>query len=164
MAPRKNKKDAMNGDIVEIKITDNMTGEHKEGAVIKVVKRNTKEIVGTFEKNKNFGFVVPDDNKLGTDIFIPKANFGKAKNHQKVVVKITKYPKKGMKAEGKIIEILGFIDEAGVDMLSVIKEYGISNEFPKEVQEEAKKVSQMPINLKGRKDFRKNTIFTREGK
>ena len=161
--PRKNKKDAMNGDIVEIKITDNMTGEHKEGAVIKVVKRNTKEIVGTFEKNKNFGFVVPDDNKLGTDIFIPKANFGKAKNHQKVVVKITKYPKKGMKAEGKIIEILGFIDEAGVDMLSVIKEYGISNEFPKEVQEEAKKVSQMPINLKGRKDFRKNTIFTIDG-
>ena len=160
---KKDKKDALNGDVVEIKIINKNSGEHKEGTVIKVIKRNTTQVVGTFEKSKNFGFVVPDDNKLGTDIFVPKSSFGKAKNHQKVVVKITKYPKKGMKAEGKIIEVLGNIDEAGVDMLSVIKEYGLNNEFSKEVIKEAKTVSQMKISLEGRKDFRKNTIFTIDG-
>ena len=157
---KKNKKDAMNGDIVEVKVLKEKHGEHNEGAIINVVERNTKQVVGTFQRSKNFGFVLPDNKELGTDIFISKSNFEKAKNHQKVVVKITKYPRKGMKAEGKITEVLGFIDEAGVDMLSIIKEYNLLNEFPKNVIEEAKNISREEIKPDGRKDFREEEIFT----
>ena len=160
---KKNKKDAMSGDIVEVKIIDENSGNSKEGAIVQVVERNTKQVVGTFEKSRNFGFVVPDDNSLGTDIFISKTNFGKAKNHQKVVVKITKYPRKGMKAEGKIIEVLGYEDETGVDMLSLIKEYNLENEFPKNVLEEAKRVSKKEIIPDGRVDLRSKEIFTIDG-
>ena len=160
---KKNKKDAMNGDIVEIKIIDENSGSSREGAIVQVVQRNTKQVVGTFEKSRNFGFVVPDDNALGTDIFISKSNFGKAKNHQKVVVKITKYPRKGMKAEGKIIEVLGYEDEAGVDMLSIIKEYNLESEFPKVVLEEAKRVAKREIKLGKRVDLRDKEIFTIDG-
>ncbi len=160
---KKNKKDAMNGDIVEVKIIDEKSGSSKEGAIVQVVQRNTKQVVGTFEKSRNFGFVVPDDNALGTDIFISKSNFGKAKNHQKVVVKITKYPRKGMKAEGKITEVLGYEDETGVDMLSIIKEYNLESEFQKSVLEEAKRVSKREIKKGKRVDLRDKEIFTIDG-
>ena len=160
---KQNKKDAMNGDIVQVKVMNEKHGNHSEGAIISVVERNTKQIVGTFQKNKNFGFVIPDDNQLGTDIFISKSNFGKAKNHQKVVVKITKYPRKEMKAEGKIVEVLGFANEAGIDMLSLIKEYNLLNEFPKPVLEEAKRISKTEIKSDGRRDFRNKEIFTIDG-
>ena len=160
---KKNKKDAMNGDIVEVKIIDENSGNSKEGAIVQVVERNTKQVVGTFEKSRNFGFVIPDDNALGTDIFISKSNFGKAKNHQKVVVKITKYPRKGMKAEGKITEVLGYEDETGVDMLSIIKEYNLESEFPKKVLEEAKRVGKKEIKPEGRVDLRDKEIFTIDG-
>ena len=160
---KKNKKDAMNGDIVEVKIIDENSGNSKEGAIVQVVERNTKQVVGTFEKSRNFGFVIPDDSTLGTDIFISKSNFGKAKNHQKVVVKITKYPRKGMKAEGKIVEVLGYEDETGVDMLSIIKEYNLESEFPKNVLEEAKRVSKKEIVPNGRVDLRDKEIFTIDG-
>lgn len=98
-----------------------------------------KQIVGTYQKSRNFGFVVPDDKKLGTDIYVSKKNALKAKNNQKVVVEITKQPKNGKSAEGKIIEIIGYIDQAGVDMLSLVKEYGLPYDFPVEVVKEAKK-------------------------
>ena len=160
---KKHKNDAMNGDIVEVKIIDENSGNSKEGAIVQVLQRNTKQVVGTFEKSRNFGFVIPDDNTLGTDIFISKANFKNAKNHQKVVVKITKYPKKGMKAEGKIIEVLGYEDEVGVDMLSIIKEYNLESEFPKKVLEEAKRVSKKEIVPNGRVDLRDKEIFTIDG-
>ena len=160
---KNNKKDAMNGDIVEVRILKEKHGVHNEGAIINVVERNTKQVVGTFEKSKNFGFVIPDDNQLGTDIFISKSNFAKAKNHQKVVVKITKYPRKGMKAEGKIVEVLGYAYEAGIDMLSIIKQYNLLNEFPKNVLEEAKEVSKTEIKPEGRVDFRNKEIFTIDG-
>ena len=160
---KKNKKDAMNGDMVEVKIIDENSGNSKEGVIVQVVERNTKQVVGTFEKSRNFGFVIPDDNTLGTDIFISKSNFGKAKNHQKVVVKITKYPRTGMKAEGKIVEVLGYEDETGVDMLSIIKEYNLESEFPKNVLEEAKRVSKKEIVPNGRVDLRDKEIFTIDG-
>lgn len=160
---KSNKKDAMNGDIVEVKIIDENSGNSREGAIVQVVERYTKQVVGTFEKSRNFGFVIPDDNTLGTDIFISKSNFGKAKNHQKVVVKITKYPRKGMKAEGKIFEVLGYEDETGVDMLSIIKEYNLESEFPKKVLEEAKRVSKKEIVPNGRVDLRDKEIFTIDG-
>lgn len=135
---------------------------------MKMVKENQsvnnekmpKQVVGTFKKSRNFAFVIPDDKKIGKDIFISKSNFNKAKDNQKVVCEITKYPQKNRKAEGKIIEILGFADESGVDMLSIIKQFNLENEFPKEVIKEAKSVSKEKLTSKGRVDFRDKEIFT----
>ena len=122
-------------------------------------------IVGTFQKSKSFGFVVPDNRKLYGDVFISKKNFGKARNNHKVLVKITKFPKEGKKAEGKIIEVLGGVNEAGVDMLSLIKEYNLPSEFPKPVILEAKskKINITEKDLKYRKDLRKDIVFTIDG-
>lgn len=129
-------------------------------------EENTKEtIVGTFTKNKSFGFVVPDNKKISKDIFISKKYFSGAKSNDKVVVQITKPEIDGNKPEGKIIEILGNINIAGVDMLSIIREYKLPYEFPKFVIDEARKIEK-EISLDeiaGRKDFRNEEIFTIDG-
>ena len=122
-------------------------------------------IVGTFEHSRNFGFVVPDDTRIKTDIFVSKKNINGAKDNQKVVVKITIPAKDGKKAEGVIEEIIGNIDEAGVDMLSLIKEYGIANDFPKDVLEEAENIPETipEKELSYRVDLRNEEIFTIDG-
>ena len=135
----------------------------KEDSKIFELEKDT--IVGTYQRSKNFGFVVPDDKKLGSDIFISKKNDLKAKNNQKVVVQITKLPQKDKSAEGKIIEIIGYIDQAGVDMMSLIKEYDLPYEFPEQVLKEAKKISQEvdKEDIKNRRDLRNKEIFTIDG-
>ena len=163
---KENSKNVLNGDTVQIKIIEeNSENKREEGKVIKILKHENSTVVGTFQKSKDFGFVVPDDKALGTDIFISKNNFGKARNNHKVVVKITKYPEKGKNAEGKIIEVIGNINEAGVDMLSLIKEYALPYKFPKAVVKEAKskgdKVTEK--DLKNRVDLKNDIIFTIDG-
>lgn len=113
---------ALNGDKVLVEIIEEKNKiKNAEGKIKKILKHEKDTVVGTFQKNENFGFVVPDDRSLGTDIFISKGNFGKARNGHKVLVQITKYPEKGKNAEGKVIEVLGAPNQAGVDMLSLIK-------------------------------------------
>lgn len=163
---RGNTKDAVNGDEVLIKIIDDTVEENrKEGKIVKTINHKRNEIVGTFTKRKNFGFVVPDDREFNTDIFISKKSFNKAKNNQKVVVKITKFPQGNKSAEGEITEIIGGINEAGVDMLSLIKEYNLPYEFPDEVILEAKKVENKITKkeLQNRLDLRSKNIFTIDG-
>ncbi len=129
------------------------------------MRHETDKIVGVFQNNKNFGFVVPDDKSFGTDIYIPKKFFGKARNNHKVVVKITKFPKNGKKAEGKIIQVIGGINQAGVDMLSLIKQYDLPSRFPKPVVEEAKTFGNKidSNDIKNRIDMRDKEIFTIDG-
>lgn len=163
---RGNTKDAVNGDEVLIKIIDDTVEENrKEGKIVKTINHKRNEIVGTFTKRKNFGFVVPDDREFNTDIFISKKSFNKAKNNQKVVVKITKFPQGNKSAEGEITEIIGGINEAGVDMLSLIKEYNLPYEFPDDVILEAKKVENKITkkDLQNRLDLRSKNIFTIDG-
>ena len=135
----------------------------KEDSKIFELEKNT--VVGTYQKSRNFGFVAPDDKKLGTDIYIAKKDAMKAKNNQKVVVEITKLPKADKSAEGKIIEIIGYIDQAGVDMLSLVKEYDLPYEFPEPVIKEAKSISQEidEKDIVNRKDLRNEEIFTIDG-
>ncbi len=157
---------ALNGDRVLVEILEEKNKvKNAEGKVVKILKHEKDTIVGIFQNNKNFGFVVPDDRNFGTDIFISKKDFGKARSNHKVLVKITKYPQKGKNAEGKIIEVLGNVNEAGVDMLSLIKEYRLPSTFPEPVVEEAKKFSKRidEPDLEHRKDFRKEEIFTIDG-
>ena len=163
---KENSKNALNGDRVLIEIIEEKNKVKKaEGKVVKILKHEKDTIVGRFENNKNFGFVVPDDKNFGTDIFISKKNFGKARNNHKVLVKIIKYPEKGKKAEGKIIEVLGNVNEAGVDMLSLIKEHNLPSTFPEPVVEEAKKCGNQidEEDIARRRDLRQDIIFTIDG-
>ena len=159
-----NMNNALNEDtvLVEIIDTDAIEGEHKEGKIIKILKHEKDTVVGVFQNSKNFGFVIPDDKKFGTDIFISKKNFLHAKNNQKVVVKITKFAEKNKKAEGKIVEVLGNKDEAGIDMLSLVKEYNLPYEFPEPVINEAKKINEPIVleNKNNRLDLRDKEILS----
>ena len=160
---------ALDGDMVEIQILKEKQGDKRaEAKIVKVLKREKERVVGIFQKSKNFGFVVPDDKKSGTDIFISKNHVKKAKNHDKVVAKILKYPEKGKNAEGEIIEVLGNVNQAGVDMVCVIKEFDLPNEFPEPVLKEARKISQniSEEDVKNRVDLRSRenmNIFTIDG-
>lgn len=161
-----NTKNALNGDKVFVEIIDTSVGNlHREGKIVKILKHEKDTIVGLFQKSKNFAFVVPDDKKLGTDIFISKKNFGKARNNHKVLVKILKYPERGKNAEGKVIEVIGNVNEAGVDMLSLIKEYNLPYKFPEPVIEEAKKINERisKKDIPNRLDLRNEEIFTIDG-
>ena len=163
---RENSKNALNGDTVAIKIIAEKEGDKKqEGKIVKIVRHEKDTVVGTFQKSRNFAFVVPDDKNLGTDIFISKANWGKARDKKKVLVQILKYPETGKNAEGKVIEVLGGINEAGVDMLSLIKQYELPYKFPDEVVAEAKAYGDKidPSDLPRRRDLRNDIIFTIDG-
>lgn len=163
---RDNSLKALNGDRVLIEILEEKNKDKKaEGRVVKILQHEKDTIVGIFQNSKNFGFVVPDDKNFGTDIFISKNNFGKARNNHKVLVKITKYPEKGKNAEGKVIEVLGNVNEAGVDMLSLIKEHKLPSIFPEPVVEEAKRCGNKvdKKDIPNRIDLREHTIFTIDG-
>lgn len=164
--PAKHVNGALNGDTVRVSITKPKEGTKKaEVKVIKIIKRERESLVGIFQANKNFGFVVPDDKRFGTDVFVSKNKCKNAQNNDKVIVKIIKYPEKGKNAEGEIIEVLGNSNQAGIDMLSVIREFDLPNEFPDFVKEEAKSISQVidENDIKNRKDLRGDTIFTIDG-
>ena len=165
---RENSLNALNGDTVGIQIINEANKEEnrkEEGKIVKIIRHEKDTVVGTFQKSRNFGFVVPDDKNFGTDIFISKSNWGKARNNHKVLVRILEYPKKGKNAEGKIIEVLGGVNEAGVDMLSLIKQYELPYKFPEEVIAEAKAFGTQinKADLPNRKDLRKDIIFTIDG-
>ena len=163
---KENSLNALNGDHVLIEITEEENKiKRAEGKIVRILKHEKDTVVGTFQYNKNFGFVIPDDKNFGTDIFISKKNFGKARNNHKVLVKITKYPDKGKKAEGKIIEVLGNVNEAGIDMLSIIKEHKLPAKFPEAVVEEAKRCGNKidKKDIPNRRDFRDKVIFTIDG-
>lgn len=157
---------ALDGDIVQVVIYKQKEGTKRaEAKVVRIVKREKETVVGIFQKSKNFGFIVPDDKKFATDIFISKKKCKEAKNNDKVIAKILKYPEHGKNAEGEIIEILGNVNEAGVDLLSVVKEFDLPNEFPNFVKEEARNIPQN-INekdIKNRKDLRNDIVFTIDG-
>ena len=123
-------------------------------------------VVGIFKNSRNFGFVIPDNKKvIGTDIFISKKDFKKAKNNQKVVVQVTKMPTKDRKAEGKIVEVLGSINQAGIDMMSLIREYDLPYEFPEAVKREAEDMAEevSKSEIANRLDLRFEEIFTIDG-
>ncbi len=157
---------AMNGDKVIVRIHAKGNESKKpEGKIIRILERANNKIVGTFERSKNFGFVVPDDDRINMDIFIPKNEINSARNDQKVVVEIIEWPTKRRSPEGKIVEVLGYIDEVGTDILSIIRKYNLSEEFPSQVMNEAELISvaipQSEINR--RVDLRGKNIFTIDG-
>ena len=157
---------AMNGDRVVARISPSeIAGRSREGEIIRIVERANEQIVGTFEESRHFGFVTPDDKKIGQDIFIPKGAVHGAKAGMKVVVRITKWPAGRRNAEGEVEEILGRAGEPGVDVLSVMSQYGLSEEFPADVAEEAAAIEDAvsPEEFSGRRDRRGFRIVTIDG-
>ena len=155
---------AIHGDEVVVKRTIYKGNNKPEGIVIKVVNHRIKSLVGTIQVFKNFSFVVPDNKKISKDIFIPKGKHLKAKDDDKVFVNITKYDGKNL--EGEVIEILGKANGSIMtDVLSIIRNYELIEEFPKEVLDESSRVAKedKSYSLKLRKDFRDQIIFTIDG-
>ena len=158
---------AMHGDLVLVRPKVGAKGTAKaEGEVIRILKRACKKIVGTIERGKHFSFVIPDDKRIFYDVFIPKEKSMGAQNGHKVVAKITEWPEKRRNPAGEVTEVLGYQDEPGVDILSIIKKYDLSMEFPKKV---IRQLAQIPDkvsedDLVGREDFREWRTVTIDGK
>jgi ribonuclease R len=157
---------AMNGDTVSVRLLPpDETNRSREGVIHRILQRAAVEIVGTFEKSKRFGFVVPDDRRFNDDIFVLKKDFNDARTGDKVVVKITKYPDKGNSAEGKVEEIISRRGEVGGDIKALIRQYNLKQEFSEKVEAEAKKI---PLKIpeeetRKRVDLRDKTIITMDG-
>lgn len=163
--PEKNIGGAFHHDTVLIAVEPFSTGKRKEGKVIKVLSHEISEVVGYFQKNKSFGYVLPDNNRISSDIYIPgKYTMGAVQGH-KVVVKITDYGSKDRKPEGKVIEILGHVNDPGVDILSIVKGYNIPCEYPKEVMEQIENVPEevQEKDKEGRLDIRDWQTVTIDG-
>lgn len=156
---------AMHNDKVLIQITGTSTGKRKEAKVIQILEHGNDELVGYFQKNKSFGFVIPDNRKIGDDIFISKKNSMGAVTGHKVVVKLTSYGDKNHKPEGKVVEILGHVNDPGTDILSIVKAFGLPMEFDDSVMEY---VSHIPESVseddtEGRMDIRSWKTVTIDG-
>ncbi|MFR2316006.1 ribonuclease R [Terrisporobacter sp.] len=164
--PKNDINGALHNDRVMAEIVTPATEDRRaEGKVIKIIKREVTRVVGLFQENKSFGFVVPDDKKFNQDIFIPKRGFNGAKNDDKVVCEITLWPQENRKPEGKIIEVLGKKGERGVEIDSIIRAHGLPEEFPKKVIDEANYVSSQDLEdeIARRLDLRHLDIFTIDG-
>ena len=152
---------AFNNDIILVKIIDRPEGKNMEGKVIKIISRADEKIAGIFEKNNNFGFVVPINSSID-DIYIPQKKCYGIDNLDRVLVCITKYPTLNKKAEGTIVEIIGKENDDDIDRTTILAGYNVSKNFPKEVLVDSNYVSNIPVedSLENRVDFRKNRIYT----
>ncbi|MFP3125171.1 ribonuclease R [Ectobacillus funiculus] len=156
---------ALHGDTVLARINSETSGSRKEGTIVRIIERGTKQLVGTYTESKNFGFVIPDDKRIISDIFIPKnVAMGAVEGH-KVVVKITAYPQDRMSAEGEVIQILGHKNDPGVDILSIIHKHGLPMMFPADALDQANNVPDTidPKDLENRRDLRNEVIVTIDG-
>lgn len=156
---------AMHGDKVQIVASAAQTGRRAEGAVIRVLERANETLVGYYQKSKNFGFVIPDNQKINADIFIPQGRDMGAVNGHKVVVRLTEYGGERRNPEGVITEIIGHVNDPGTDILSIAKAYGLPEEYPPEVMQQA---ARMPDEISdadraGRRDLRDWQTVTIDG-
>lgn len=163
--PETKVKDAFHQDKVQIRVLHEVPGKRREAEVVTVLSRGMTQIVGTFESCKSYGFVVPDNPKIATDIYIAKEHKKGAVDGHKVIVEITDYGSKGRNPEGKVVEILGHKNDPGVDILSLVHAYGLQVEFPEKVMNQAQRVYDEIIeaDFAGRRDLRDLMMVTIDG-
>ncbi len=156
---------AMHNDRVVARLHKQSKGSRPEGEVIRILERYNVTVVGTFDKGKKYGVVMPDDNRLNQYILVGKDDFSGAVDKEKVVVEITRWPEGRQGPEGRIIQRLGQKDAPGTDILSIIYKYQLPMDFPQQVQGEAERAPEFlsPEDLKGRTDFRDQDIVTIDG-
>jgi len=152
----------LDGDTVKVYVYRRRNNDRFEGEVIEVIERAKTEFVGVLQMNKNFGFVIPDSQKMYADIFISKQHIGKAEHGDKVQAKITNWPDNSKNPFGKIITVLGKPGEHDTEIHSILLEYGLPYKFPEKVEKDAGKIS-MKIteeDIAKRRDMRSTTTFT----
>lgn len=164
--PKEDLGGAMHNDRVVARLYKHLEdGRRREGQIIRILKRANEQIVGTFESSKNYGFVVPDDKKLSLDIFIPREETAGAKNHEKVVVEVTRWPDARRNPEGRVIEVLGHKNAPGTDVLSIVRKYRLPEAFPEDVLKAAERI---PLSIQeeeyaNRMDLRNLPMVTIDG-
>lgn len=164
--PEKYTHNAIHKDTVEIVIKKGSAkGKRREGKIVKILEHEVSLVVGTFYRSKSFGFVVPDNKKLGNDIYIAGKNINGAVDGHKVQAKIIKYGDKEHKPEGAIVEIIGHINDPGTDIKSVVLAYELPVEFPEQVMEQVKNIpdSVTISETEGRIDIRNWQTVTIDG-
>ncbi len=156
---------AFQGDEVEFVITKVVEGKRKEGKIVRVISHGMTKVVGLFEKNKNFGFVRPDNQRFFKDIYIPAGKEKGAMTGHKVIVELTSYGGENMKPEGKVIEIIGHVNDPGTDILSIVKSFDLPVEFPERVLNQAERVGKevSEADMVGRLDLRDLQMVTIDG-
>lgn len=156
---------AFQGDEVEYIITAAPSGRRREGKIVRILSHTVRKIVGLYEKSRNFGFVRPDNQRYLNDIYIPSGKEMGAMTGHKVVVELTSYGGEHAKPEGRIIEIIGHINDPGTDILSIVMDYGIRTEFPEKVLNQAVRVGKevSEADCAGRKDLRDWQMVTIDG-
>ena len=158
-------KDAFLGDTVQVGLKGQPDGKRQEGVILQVLSHGVTEVVGTFEKSKSFGFVVPDNQRITRDIFIPLEHTRGAVSGHKVVVELTDYGAGRKSPEGRIIEILGHSNDPGTDILSIVRAYQIPMEFSEKVLNQAERIAK-PVSeadRQGRLDLRQEVCVTIDG-
>mgnify|MGYP000529605681 FL=1 len=156
---------AFHGDQVEVTIKSAPDGKRREGKVVRILSHGTTRLVGYFQKNKNFGFVVPDNQRFIKDVFVPLERSKGAVTGHKVVVELTKYGGDNKKPEGKIVEIIGHVNDPGTDIMSIVKGYDLPIEFPEKVLNQAERVAKdvSTADMAGRMDIRDWQMVTIDG-
>lgn len=157
---------AFHKDTVKVTLLPVQHGKRQEAQVVEIIARGMKQVVGTFDKsNQNYGFVIPDNEKIGTDIFVPTERSKGAVSGHKVVCEITDYGKDNRKPEGKVVEILGHVNDPGVDIMSIVKGYELPTEFPEKVLHQAENVAHdvTEADMAGRTDLRNVQMVTIDG-
>jgi len=156
---------AMHGDKVQVVVESESRGRRPEGCVVRILEHANETVIGFYQKNKKFGFVLPDNQKLNQDIFIPQGKDMGAVTGHKVVVKVTDFGDARRKPEGVITEILGHVNDPGTDILSIIKAYGLPEEFPPEVMRQTSSVPEEVAEeeKEGRLDLRHLKTVTIDG-
>ena len=161
--------DTMNAfyhDKVKVVITTEKSGNKRaEGRIVAVLEHEVKEVVGTFQKNRTYGFVIPDNAKIGCDIFIPQEFMNGAVEGSKVVASISDYGSQNKNPQGKVTEVLGHIDDPGVDIMSIIKAYDLPVEFPESVKKALNDIPDVVSekDKAGRVDLRNVQMVTIDG-
>ena len=157
---------AMHLDTVQVAVTKGASSENRRaGSVVKILKRGMEQLVCYYEESKNYGFAVPDNPRFTQDIFIPKEHSMGAVRGHKVVVQITEYGKNGRKPEGKVVEILGHVNDPGTDIMSIVRGYDLPMEFPAKVLKQAERVPDevSEADMAGRMDLRDWQTVTIDG-
>lgn len=156
---------AFHKDTVEAELLMTQGGRRQEARIINILDHSTTQIVGTYQKSQNFGFVIPDNTKLSSDIFVPAERSKGAVSGHKVVVEITDYGDQKHKPEGKVLEIIGHVNDPGVDILSIVKGYELPVEFPDKVMKQAERVPAEIVDAdkEGRMDLRSVQMVTIDG-
>ena len=157
---------AFHKDTVQVALLPPGKGKRQEAQVIRIISRGMTQVVGTYEQSRNnYGFVVPDNTKLPQDIFVPKERSKGAMTGHKVVVEITDYGTENKSPEGKVVEILGHVNDPGVDIMSIVRGYELPVEFGEKIMNQVERVAQevSEADMAGRRDLRDVTMVTIDG-